>query len=267
MRSLLPVGLLLAACGGGRATGSPAAVASPEPSAPAPIENRVAASPDCPGTDELVVLPSPPIAASWSGATSSSGEGTIDVRWCGELDADVLTLVALDGAGAWKRTFEPGAQPLRRGTTARLPVSGRPYPTSSPVTITALRVDGVEVTAHGTLHSVDDPRLVAAKAACVQCNGTWAARGMSGRQACDCPTHDAGKRCTSDRDCESVCLATAWEPTAATAADRCAPAATLELVGRCHSRQVALGCLARVSTGQRACDDGLARRLPMVCAD
>ena len=264
MRAWTIAVVLISSCSGGRA---PIVGASHDPVAAAPVENRPSElpRPGCEGHDELIVLASPPIAASWSGAMSTGGTGTLDVRWCGALDAEVVTVTIPADRGGWQRTFAPGMQPLRHGEVAHLPVSGRGSAGTQPVVVTARRVDGVEVIARGALRSIDDPRLVAAKTACDQCGGAWGTYGMRGLQRCDCPTRDAGQRCTTDRDCESVCVATGWEPTAAPI-DGCAPGASVELVGRCHDRQLAFGCLARAGNGQRTCSAG-ARRLPMVCAD
>lgn len=59
---------------------------------------------------------------------------------------------------------------------------------------------------------------------CVANGGCWGTGGLSPEPICTCPTSDAGQPCTTDDDCEGVCVGpasdTGCEPTGGT----CAPA-------------------------------------------
>lgn len=248
-----------------------AACRSAPPAAPVIGERGGATADACAGQVGLVARARGPIAARWNHHVSTGGEGTLDVRWCGDGAVHVQE-VAAGGELRWTRTYDPDRHVLTRGAAVALTITGRGTEGTQPLTVTVVDEAGRVHRASTTVESVDDPARAAERAACRTCGGRWGAVGMSGYETCDCPTHDAGKRCTSDDDCESVCIATGFEAVPASAAPglTCAPGERLEeLVGRCHDRQHAFGCRSRIgdATGPRCSSPHFARRLPTTCTD
>jgi hypothetical protein len=278
--------LALAACGGGAevargttktapapamstpATSPPATTIAP-PAAP-PVVAPVA-EPACDQATGLVAIQPAPIAARWDHHLVYAGEGPVEVHWCGPGAVEIQELGIGGTHGLFTRRYEVGAQIARRGAPVTLVARGLPGAGSQPASILALDDAGATQRLDFTLASVDDPARVQAIAACTACRGTWGSVGMSATETCDCPTADAGKRCVADAECESVCIATGWEPMASPPASTCARDQRAEqLVGRCHGRQHAFGCRPRVTAAQTRCVGPGPRRgdrLPTVCAD
>ncbi len=243
----------------------------PTPAAGTPAPPR--GPPVCEGAQGLVVAQSVPIAARWNRHTVAGGEGEIEVHWCG-VGAIELRELALDGprGSRWIRAYDPGTLPVRSGGAVTLLAPGLPHGGARAATLVAIDDGGRELRIAFTIVSIDDPARTAAIAACDACHGTWGTVGMAATETCDCPTSDAGRRCSAAADCESFCIATGWEPSAsADDPGRCAPGERRErLVGRCHDRQHAFGCRARLSEPRERCvGEGAAPadRLPVVCAD
>ncbi|MBK8236818.1 MAG: hypothetical protein IPK74_14805 [Deltaproteobacteria bacterium] len=266
-------GLLLSwvACGGAAPPRAPAATREPEPAAgmPAPVR----APPACEGAQGLVVVQSRPIEARWNRHLVRGGEGEIEVHWCGDGAIELRELSLESSRGArWIRAYDPGMMPVRSGGAVTLRARGLPGAGGQPATLVAIDDGGRELRVEFTVVSIDDPARTAAIAACDACHGTWGTVGMAATETCDCPTADAGRRCSAAADCESFCIATGWEPSAsADDPGRCAPGERRErLVGRCHGRQHAFGCRARLTEVRERCvGEGVAPadRLPVVCAD
>jgi hypothetical protein len=74
--------------------------------------------------------------------------------------------------------------------------------------------------------------------ACEAAGGTWGRFGLLGTELCNLPTSDAGRPCTDNSDCESVCVA----PDGAKLGDH--------VTGQCYGRSLTLGtCLPYVLDG------------------
>ena len=236
----------------------------------APARAPLVADPACAGETGLVARVRGPIAAVWEGRATRGGDGTLDVRWCGAGTVSIVRVEVGDPA-RWIHEPDPETYRLVRGSPAALTIHGQPAPGTQPVVVTVVDGAGRELRATTTAESIDDPARVAARAACTACGGRWGAAGMLGYEQCDCPTRDAGKRCTSDRDCESVCIPTDVEevPAAEAAGVTCGRhERVVRLVGRCHDRTLSFGCRPYLpDTGPRCGPVDGALTLPTLCTD
>jgi hypothetical protein len=184
-----------------------------------------------------------------------------------------------EGRARWTLDYAEGTRPVRRGAPAALSIRGQPQVGTLPAIVVAVDDAGREHRATAMIESIDDPDRSAAMAECRACGGAWGPVGMAGTETCDCPTRDAGARCTSDDDCEGACIATGWEPLSAAELAQlaeepggvpgCARGHRLERqVGRCHDRQRAFGCRPRIGDPAPRCQPiGFARRLDTICTD
>ena len=275
--------LMMAACGSGAPTargpsgvGAPAVadagVAGDAGDAGVAADAAVVAEPMCDGENGLVARMTGPVVSRWDHHLTMAGEGPVELHWCGAGAVDIVQVQVVVGrAGVWQRELDRGAQRASRGRPVTVMVPGVAGAGEARLTAIAIDDAGGEHRAEATVVSVDDPARTAARAACTACGGAWGSVGMSATETCDCPTHDAGTRCTASSQCESVCIATGWEPAAAGAP--CGPGERREeLVGQCHGRQHAFGCRPRLTEARSECVPTArarapSRRLPMVCAD
>lgn len=230
----------------------------------------------CDGEDGLVARMTGPVVSRWDHHLTMAGEGPVELHWCGAGAVDFVQVqVVIGQAGTWQRELDRGAQRASRGRPVTVMVPGVAGAGEARLTAIAIDDAGGEHRAEATVVSIDDPARTAARAACTACGGAWGSVGMSATETCDCPTHDGGTRCTASSQCESVCIATGWEPAPpGTVGDApCGPGERREeLVGQCHGRQHAFGCRPRLTDARSECvatDPARAprRRLPMVCAD
>jgi len=273
--------------GCGTASSAPPAAVRPE----LPPARLDAAQPDaspaapertvdpCEGLDGLVIDPPAPIEADWQGAVVMGGWGPVVLRWCGEGAATVETLsvdrpVAEEAVGGSRHTFEPSAARLARGETLTVNVWAPATPGPLQAVAVARDETGRAHRASAGFESVDDPERAARRAECEAAGGTWAGRGLAGIQSCDRPTRDAGRRCTSDADCEGACIPERCEPLvdpapADTPASSCQPGREPRLVvGRCHDRSTLFGCHSRLPNVTVEClPPGGLCRMPHVCVD
>ncbi|MEZ4399353.1 MAG: hypothetical protein R3B06_05005 [Kofleriaceae bacterium] len=230
----------------------------------------VAAPAPCDGVDGLALVAPPPIPARWDHHRSYAGRGELEVHWCGDGSIEVRQL-STGPAARWVRTYAAGVAVARRGAPARLAIDGASRPGLAPITVVAVDDTGAERRGTVDVASVDDPARSAAIAACTACGGAWGPVGIMSTETCDCPTADAGQPCTSRADCESVCIATGWIAAAAGTPSTCAAGEQHEvLAGRCHDRQHAFGCRARLGERRDRCVRPDRRHhdvLPRVCAD
>lgn len=91
----------------------------------------------------------------------------------------------------------------------------------------------------GTATCSDDPVTAAcsyaldSKASCLAEGGCWGTWGLEAGSSCNCPTTDAGEPCSSDADCEGLCLHYEYDDN-----DACSQDAQ----GTCADMQRSFGC-------------------------
>jgi hypothetical protein len=100
--------------------------------------------------------------------------------------------------------------------------------------------------------------------ACRACKGSWGPHGITGQVGCICGTFDAGKPCTSPRDCEAECMV---DNPDAYRDVRCGPSGCNgpEIAGHCAAYTVSFGCHSRVA--EMPYQGGYVREVHTICLD
>ena len=225
----------------------------------------------CEGRTGLVLDAPKTVAASWNGSASVGGFATVTLRNCGTATLVLERLRVSDGARSVQELefTEPAAR-LAQGASLEAKVIGSPRPATIRLVARAI-ADGAVLEADATIESVDDPKRTAAVEACAARHGEFKPAGMLGRELCDAPTADAGKKCTSRADCESACIADGTEVVPPTTAGAPKCGARMEVrrtFGHCHARTLAFGCHAFVEGPTMQCVPlGGAVGLSSICVD
>ena len=269
---------------------APAASTSPPTSPVNPPADRrasahtVDAGDPCAGHDALWIDSVVPTPARWErGRLLGSGRAAVRLRWCGPGTALLrsITLTRADGVETRSSFAEevPARGPLATGVTYPIEFFVDPDALEYQVTARARDARGGEHVAVAHFQTVENPERAAHYAACIAAGGRWGVHGMMALELCDRPTRDAGRRCTSDADCEGPCIETGAEPLgdsalpAGVTASPCGPGQNARIrVGRCHDRSLRFGCYPRVTRVVVECvrsgpSRGRLRGLSTVCVD
>ena len=194
------------------------------------------------------------------------------MRWCGEgtvaLASVTLTPVGEASGSRWE--LDPTLPPLRHGEVRTQRIHGPAVPQVLSITVVARDDHGRELVVSATTEAVPDPAFVAAEDACTARGGSFHPVGLAQNFACDAPTHDAGRRCSSSDECEGPCIFDHAE-VATTSPDGRTCAAGEELrvhVGACSARSILFGCHARLTEVTTECvRPGALMGRRVVCSD
>jgi hypothetical protein len=185
--------------------------------------------------------------AEWNGSVTVGGSAVITLRNCG---AGTLTVqrVIITGDDHFKATldFDDPRATLVPGASLDVTARGAPIPMTMHLHAIAI-ADGATVVAETKFDSIEDPKRKAAREACDARHGRFGPAGMLGHEACDAPTGDAGKRCTSRAGCESACIADRSEVVSASTPGAPTCGARMDvrhMVGHCFERTLLFGCHA-----------------------
>jgi hypothetical protein len=226
------------------------------PIAVAPATTSTPPTDACAGQSGLVLEVPDAIPSEWSGAVVVGGSGTATTRWCGEgiVSVDRLELGTESGAGM-RWDFDPTVTRLAHGEGTAREIRGSSEPGDQSLRAFAHDDAGREIVASAVVHSVTDPAFTAARDACLARAGTFAPAGMAQIFTCDAPTHDGGRRCLSNDDCEGVCIEDHVEVTSAAPDGRsCAAGEETRLhVGTCARTTSHFGCIAQLVTVTTEC--------------
>jgi hypothetical protein len=280
--SLPPLLLVVIACACAPKERVPSEPAASEPAVVHdPVAGETTPVSPCAGHDGLVIDPIGPIVSDWQGQVVVGGRAPVVLRWCGAGVVTVSSISVVQPAtqGSPERALHvrepnPAHGRLAHGQSLTVEVHAPARPGLVEVVALATDEHAHPHAARAPLESIEDPARVAGRRECVAAGGDWGPHGMAGVESCDRPTRDAGQRCTSDADCESVCIDDGHEPLGAS------PPAGVEVpscergeqprlvVGHCFARTLPFGCRARLPRVTIECvAPGVGRRAHTICVD